>query len=74
MRLAAFAFLGGFLPALALAQTGTTSTPIQRCEQNYGSCVRACSGPDSYICMNNCAAVRAHCIQNPSTAAQPPRR
>ncbi|MBD0270580.1 MAG: hypothetical protein ICV73_01500 [Acetobacteraceae bacterium] len=47
-------------------------TPIQRCEQNYQSCVRACAGPDSQRCMSGCAETRAYCIQNPSTAI--PRR
>jgi hypothetical protein len=72
MRLVVLALLGGFLPGLALAQSGAM-TPIHRCEQTYGSCVRACSGPDSPMCMAGCATVRAHCIQNPSTATQPRR-
>ena len=72
MRLPAFALLGALLPGLALAQTGAM-TPIQRCEQDHGSCVRACTGADAQSCMANCAATRAHCIQNPSTAAQPRR-
>ena len=65
------------LPGLASAQTGGQTggglTPIQRCEQNYQTCVRACSGPDSSRCMSGCAETRAYCIQNPSTAL-PPRR
>lgn len=63
------------LPGSALAQTGGggAMTPIQRCEQNYQSCVRACAGPDSPRCMSGCAETRAYCIQNPSTAL-PPRR
>lgn len=77
MRSLAFAFLGGLLPGLALAQTGGQTgggmTPIQRCEQNYQTCVRACAGPDSPRCMSGCAETRAFCIQNPSTAL-PPRR
>lgn len=60
------------LPGLALAQAPTTS-PVQRCEQNHQTCVRNCFGADSQACMANCAATRAHCIQNPSTATQPRR-
>lgn len=77
MRLV-LALSAALLPGLALAQTGGggsggTLTPIQRCEQNYGTCVRACAGPDSQRCMSNCAETRAFCIQNPSTATQPRR-
>jgi hypothetical protein len=64
------------LPAtgLAVAQTGGgTMTPIQRCEQNHQTCIRDCSGVNSQACMANCAAMRAQCIQNPSTATQPRR-
>jgi hypothetical protein len=69
------AFLGALLlPGFALAQSSQSNlTPVQRCEQNHQSCVRACTGVDSQTCMTNCAAVRAHCIQNPSTATQPRR-
>ena len=66
------ALLGALLPGLASAQT-TTLTPIQRCEQDHQSCIRACTGPDAQTCMTTCAATRAHCIQNPSTATQPRR-
>ncbi len=67
------ALLGALLPGLASAQTGTTPTPSQRCEQNHQTCVRACTGLDMQTCMNNCAAARAQCIQNPSSATQPRR-
>jgi hypothetical protein len=67
------ALLGALLPGLALAQTSTPMSPIQRCEQNYQSCVRACFGANAQGCMSDCAGVRAHCIQNPSTATQPRR-
>ena len=66
------ALLGALLPGLASAHT-TTLTPIQRCEQNDQSCIRACTGPDAQTCMTTCAAMRAHCIQNPSSATQPRR-
>ncbi len=75
MRPVAFAtaFLGGFLPGLALAQGGGM-TPIQRCEQNYQSCVRDCGfGAAAQRCMATCSETRAHCVQNPSTATQPRR-
>ena len=72
MRSLVFAFFGALLPGLAAAQSGAM-TPIQRCEQNHGSCVRACAGADAQSCMANCAASRAHCIQSPSTATQPRR-
>lgn len=65
-------FLGMLLPGLASAQAPAMS-PIQRCEQNGQSCVRACVGLDAQACMAGCAANRAHCIQNPSTATQPRR-
>jgi hypothetical protein len=62
------------LPALAAAQSSTTPlTPVQRCEQNHQTCVRGCVGGAAQSCMADCAAVRAHCIQNPSTAIQPRR-
>ena len=48
-------------------------TGTARCEQNYQTCVRGCSGVGAQGCMSDCAAVRAHCIQNPSTATQPRR-
>jgi hypothetical protein len=73
MRLLPLALLGALLPGFASAQTGGALTPIQRCEQNHQSCVRACTGADAQSCMTNCAATRAHCIQNPSTATQPRR-
>jgi hypothetical protein len=69
MRLV-FAFCGALLPGLALAQTAPT-TGAARCEQNYQTCVRGCGAAQS--CMADCASVRAHCIQNPSTATQPRR-
>jgi len=72
MRLIPFALLGAFLPGLASAQ-GVAATPIQRCEQNSQVCVRECAGSNAQSCMANCAGVRAHCIQNPSTALQPRR-
>ena len=71
MRLV-LALCGALLPSLALAQT-TTMTPVQRCEQNYQACIRECFGARAQSCMSDCAAVRAHCIQNPSTATQPRR-
>ena len=74
MRLVPFAFLvAALLPSVASAQIGGNLTPIQRCEQNNQTCIRNCTGPDSQSCMANCAAARAHCIQNPSTATQPRR-
>ncbi len=72
MRLLSFALLGALLPGLASAQTGAMS-PTQRCEQNSQSCVRACFGAAAQSCMADCTAIRAHCIQNPSAAAQPRR-
>lgn len=73
MRLAPLAFLlAALLPNVASAQSGAT-TPIQRCEQNNQSCIRACIGADAQSCMSGCAASRAHCVQNPSTATQPRR-
>ena len=72
MRLLPFALLGVLLPGFAAAQSPAMS-PIQRCEQNSQSCVRACVGADAQSCMASCAANRAHCIQNPSTATQPRR-
>jgi hypothetical protein len=73
MRLV-LALCGALLPGLALAQTSTTPmTGTARCEQNYQTCVRGCSGVEAQGCMSDCAAVRAHCIQNPSTATQPRR-
>ena len=72
MRLLPLALLGALLPGLALAQTAAMS-PIQRCEQNNQSCVRACFGADAQSCMATCSAARAHCVQNPSTAIQPRR-
>jgi hypothetical protein len=71
--LPAFALLGCLLPGLVLAQGGGAMTPVQRCEQTYGSCVRDCSGPNAQRCMAGCAEARAFCIQNPSTAIQPRR-
>ena len=74
MRLArSLALLGALLPGPALAQTPGAVSPIQRCEQNHQSCVRACFGAAAQTCMAGCSATRAHCIQNPSTAT-PPRR
>jgi hypothetical protein len=67
------AFLGALLPGLASAQTSSNQTPIQRCEQNHQSCVRDCFNGAGQSCMADCATVRAHCIQNPSTATQPRR-
>ncbi len=67
------ALLGALLPGFALAQSSSTLTPIQRCEQNHQTCIRNCTGGDAQGCMRDCAAVRAHCIQNPSTATQPRR-
>lgn len=72
MRLA-LALLAALLPGLAQAQSSGALTPIQRCEQNHQSCVRACFGAAAQNCMSNCAAARAHCIQNPSTATTPRR-
>ena len=72
MRLLVLAVMCASLPGLALAQSSTL-TPVQRCEQNHGNCIRACTGADAQSCMANCAATRAHCIQNPSTATQPRR-
>ncbi len=68
------ALLGALLPGLASAQTPATLSPMQRCEQNNQTCVRSCFGADMQACSQNCAAARAQCIQNPSTATQPPRR
>ena len=74
MRLLALVLLAASLPGFASAQSGGGgTTPIQRCEQNHQSCIRGCFGADSQNCMANCAATRAHCIQNPSTATQPRR-
>ena len=72
MRSLPFAFLAALLPGFAQAQTSTL-TPTQRCEQNHQSCVRACFGGAAQSCISDCAATRAHCIQNPSTATQPRR-
>lgn len=72
MRFLPFALLGALLPGLALAQSPGVS-PIQRCEQNNQSCVRACFGAGAQSCMADCAANRAHCVQNPSAATQPRR-
>ena len=73
MRLLSLALLGALLPGLAPAQTASSMSPVQRCEQNHQSCVRACFGGDAQSCMATCSATRAHCIQNPSTATQPRR-
>jgi hypothetical protein len=67
------ALLAALLPSLALAQSGATTSPVQRCEQNYQTCIRECFGARAQSCMSDCSAVRAHCIQNPSTATQPRR-
>ncbi len=69
------ALLGALLPGLALAQSSSSSnqTPTQRCEQRHQDCVRTCFGADMQTCASNCAAARAQCIQNPSTATQPRR-
>ena len=67
------ALLGALLPGPALAQAPGAMSPVQRCEQNYQSCVRACFGAAAQNCMAGCSATRAHCIQNPSTATQPRR-
>ncbi len=71
------ALLGALLlPGSALAQSSSQSnlTPIQRCDQRHQDCIKACFGIDIQSCSQNCAAARAQCIQNPSTATQPPRR
>ena len=67
------ALVVALLPGLAHAQAGGTLSPVQRCEQNHQSCVRACFGAAAQSCVSDCAATRAHCIQNPSTATQPRR-
>ncbi len=71
------ALLGALLlPGSALAQSSSQSnlSPIQRCEQRHQDCIKTCFGADMQTCSQNCAAARAQCIQNPSTATQPPRR
>lgn len=73
MRLALLA-AALLLPGAALAQSGgTATTGTARCEQNHQTCVRSCTGVDSQSCMSTCAATRAQCIQNPSSATQPRR-
>ena len=69
-----FALLGALAlpPGPASAQAPAMS-PVQRCEQNGQACVRACVGAGAQNCMAGCAASRAHCVQNPSTAGQPRR-
>jgi hypothetical protein len=71
------ALLGALLlPGSALAQSSSQSnlSPIQRCEQRHQDCIKTCFGADMQACSQSCAAARAQCVQNPSTATQPPRR
>ena len=72
------ALLGALLlpGSAALAQSSSSQSnlsPIQRCEQRHQDCIRTCFGADMQACSQNCAAARAQCIQNPSTATQPRR-